>query len=107
MEMDPWPLLAVHNPCKDIPTFKTCVSFVSADEFLKDNWKVFNNHIYKYFKDSAITGTQAREACQKYGTQLVSINNPVESDYIEDMVLRGRYLSVFVGGSDLNDGKYV
>ena len=79
----------------------------AAEQATNDSWVDFNAHSYRYFSDGAVSGRQAALECSTHAAMLVSINTEAEFDYIVTDVLRGRTISAFIGGTDVEEGKWL
>ena len=65
---------------------------------------MYDDHIYRYISDGAITASLAHLRCREIGAMLVSVNTDEELEFIKSEVLRGRTLSAFIGASDNKQG---
>ena len=75
-----------------------------ADQVTDDSWRDFRGHSYRYFTDGSVSSRQAAEQCYQEGGLLLSMNDETEFDFIKSEILRGRTLSAFIGGTDVQEG---
>lgn len=76
----------------------------SADQVWVDEWVQHGGHVYKFFHDQTVSGSEAGHVCQQHGALLVSINSQSEMEFVGTQVLRKRTLGAFIGGVKNTEG---
>ena len=64
--------------------------------FTRDTAK-FQGHRYKTYR-AALSWSEARDACEKMGGHLVTINSEEEQDFVTHLILRGNANCYWIGG---------